>query len=141
MSIEILLVEDNPGDVRLMTRALKSAKVANNLSVVDDGVKALAFLYRQGTYTAAPRPNLILLDLNLPKKNGSEVLATIKSDPALLRIPVVVLSSSEAEQDILQAYNLHANAYVTKPVNLKQLLAAIGSIWHFWLDVTKLPPS
>jgi two-component system, chemotaxis family, response regulator Rcp1 len=137
--VEILLVEDNPGDVHLITKALKAAKVFSNLNVVTNGVEAIAFLYRQGEYMAAPRPNLILLDLNLPKKNGREVLTTIKHDPNLLRIPVVILTSSAAEQDILQAYNLHANSYVTKPLNLKQFLSLVKSIREYWLTITKLP--
>src|ERR687884_1433856 len=117
-AIEILLVEDSPGDVRLTREALRDGKVRNNLSVVTDGVEALAFLRREGRYADAPRPDLILLDLNLPKKDGREVLAEIKADPNLRRIPVVVLTTSEAEQDIVETYNLHANCYVKKPVDL-----------------------
>jgi CheY-like chemotaxis protein len=139
--IEILLVEDNPGDVRLTEKALTSINLRSNLSVVNDGAEAISFLYRQGKYAAAPRPNLILLDLNLPKKTGHEVLAIIKGDPNLLRIPVVILTSSDAEQDILHAYNLHANSYVMKPTRLNQLLTVAESIKHFWLTVAKLPSS
>jgi chemotaxis family two-component system response regulator Rcp1 len=140
--IDILLVEDNPGDVRLTQEALKDGKVLNNLYVVRDGVEALAFLRREGKYAqAAVRPDVILLDLNLPRKDGREVLAEIKADPDLLRIPVVVLTTSAAEQDILQAYNLHANAYITKPVDLHQFFAVIKSFEDFWLTIVKLPPN
>ena len=137
--IEILLVEDNPGDVRLTQEALKEAKVRNNLHVVEDGVEALAFLRQEGQYADAPRPDLILLDLNLPKKDGREVLADIKADDELKRIPVVILTVSKAEEDILKTYNLHANCYITKPVNLDQFLAVVKSIEGFWLTVVKLP--
>jgi two-component system, chemotaxis family, response regulator Rcp1 len=138
--IEILMVEDNPGDVRLTVEALKEGKVRNNFHTVEDGVEALAFLRRQGPYTDAPRPDLVLLDLNLPKKNGREVLAEIKQDPELKRIPVVILTVSQAEQDILKSYNLHANCYITKPVDLEQFLAVVKSIENFWLSVVMLPP-
>jgi chemotaxis family two-component system response regulator Rcp1 len=138
--IEVLLVEDNPGDVRLTREALRDGKVHNNLSVVPDGVEALAFLRRQGKYADAPRPDLILLDLNLPKKDGREVLQDIKGDPALQRIPVVVLTSSEAERDIAQAYALHANCYITKPVDLDQFITVVKSIEDFWFTIVKLPP-
>lgn len=138
--IEILLVEDNPGDVRLTREALKDGKIVNNLHVAEDGVDALAFLRREGKYHNAVRPELILLDLNLPKKDGREVLAEIKADEALKRIPVVVLTSSAAEQDIVKSYNLHANCYVTKPVDLDQFINVVKSIEHFWLTVVKLPP-
>ena len=138
--IEVLMVEDNPGDVRLTQEALHEAKVRNNIHVVADGVEALAFLQRQGRYASAPRPDVILLDLNLPKKDGREVLAEIKADPNLRRIPVVVLTSSEAEEDILKAYNLYANAYVTKPVDLDKFIAVARSIEGFWLEIVKLPP-
>lgn len=137
--IEVLLVEDNPGDVRLTREALRDGKVANNLSVVPDGVEALAFLRRQGRYADAPRPDLILLDLNLPKKDGREVLQDIKADPVLQRIPVVVLTSSEAERDIAQAYALHANCYITKPVDLDQFITVVRSIEDFWFTIVKLP--
>jgi len=138
--IEILLVEDNPGDVRLTREALKDGKIINKLHVAEDGVQALAFLRREGKYHNAVRPELILLDLNLPKKDGREVLAEIKADVALKRIPVVILTSSAAEQDIIKSYNLHANCYVTKPVDLDQFINVVKSIEHFWLSVVKLPP-
>jgi two-component system, chemotaxis family, response regulator Rcp1 len=136
--IEILLVEDNPGDVRLTKEALKDAKVRNNLHVAMDGVEALAFLRKQGKFGAAVRPDLILLDLNLPKKNGREVLEEVKRDPALQHIPIVILTTSQAEQDVLESYRLRANAYVTKPVDLDQFLKVVGSIEEFWLDIVKL---
>jgi CheY-like chemotaxis protein len=137
--IEILLVEDNPGDARLAVEALREAKVGNRLSVVQDGVEAVAFLRREGRYGQAPRPDLILLDLNLPKKDGREVLAEIKADAELKRIPVVVLTTSKAEQDILSMYELHANCYITKPVDLDQFMHVVRSIEEFWLTVVKLP--
>lgn len=137
--IKILLVEDNPGDVRLTKEALKEAKVRNNLSVVEDGVAAMNFLRCEGEYTDAERPDLILLDLNLPKKDGREVLEEIKQDPALKRIPIVVLTTSRAEQDILQSYDLHANCYVTKPVDLDQFINIVKSIEDFWLTIVRLP--
>jgi CheY-like chemotaxis protein len=133
------MVEDNDGDVFLTMEGLKSAKVANNISVVRDGVEALEFLHREGKFASAPRPDLILLDLNLPRKDGREVLADIKADPALRRIPVVVLTSSEAEQDVLKAYDLHANCYIRKPVDFHNLMQIIQSIESFWLTVVKLP--
>jgi CheY-like chemotaxis protein len=138
--IEILLVEDNPGDVRLTKEALKLGKVSNHLNVAEDGEQALAFLRREGPYAQAPNPDLILLDLNLPKKNGREVLEEIKADPSLRRIPVVILTVSEAEQDILKSYNLHANCYITKPVDLDKFLTVIQSIEDFWLTMVVLPP-
>lgn len=137
--VEILMVEDNPADVRLTREAFKDAKVLNNMSVVGDGEEALLFLRRQGSYANVPRPDLILLDLNLPKKDGREVLAEIKSDPALKRIPVVVLTTSEDEKDILKAYDLHVNAYITKPVNLDQFMKVVEAVEDFWLTVVKLP--
>ena len=136
---EILLVEDNPGDVELTREALLESKVHMRLSVVADGVEALAFLHREGKYADAPRPELILLDLNLPKKDGRTVLGEIKQDPALRHIPVVILTSSQAEQDIVRAYDLHANCYVTKPVDLEQFMTIVQSIEQFWLTVVKLP--
>jgi CheY-like chemotaxis protein len=139
--IEILLVEDNPGDVRLTREALRDGKVRNNLSVVDDGVKALSFLRREGEYATAPRPDLILLDLNLPRKSGREVLTEIKGDPELKSIPVVILTTSGAEQDIVRAYELNANCYVTKPVDLDQFITVVKSIEDFWLTIVRLPPS
>ena len=138
-AIEILLVEDNPGDARLAVEALREAKVGNRLNVVQDGVEAVAFLRREGRYAQAPRPDLILLDLNLPKKDGREVLAEIKADADLKRIPVVVLTTSKAEQDILRMYELHANCYITKPVDLDQFMNVVRSIEEFWLTVVKLP--
>jgi len=138
--IEILLVEDSPSDVDLTREALEDTKVHNNLSVVGDGVQALAFLRREGHYADAPHPDLILLDLNLPKKGGREVLAEIKSDPKLRRIPVVVLTTSTAEQDIVESYNLHANCYVKKPVDLDAFIQVVRSIDSFWLAIVKLPP-
>lgn len=137
--VEILLVEDNPGDVRLMVEALKEGKVLNNLSVAEDGAEALAFLRREGEYAQATRPDLILLDLNLPKKDGRGVLAEIKQDPKLRRIPVVILTTSQAEQDILKSYELHANCYITKPVDLDQFITVVKSIEDFWLTIVKLP--
>jgi two-component system, chemotaxis family, response regulator Rcp1 len=137
--IEILLVEDNPADVRLTREALTEGKVRNNLHVAADGVTALDFLRRQGPHAGAPRPDLVLLDLNLPKKNGREILAEIKQDEDLRRIPVVVLTTSEDEEDILRSYQLHANCYVTKPVGLEQFLAVVRQIDSFWLEVVKLP--
>lgn len=139
--IDILLVEDNPGDARLAKRALERSKIRNQLHIVQDGVQAMAFLKRQGAYTAAPRPDVILLDLNLPKKDGREVLAEIKDDVHLRRIPVVILTSSEAEQDIVRSYDLHANAYISKPLDLEQFVAVVQSIENFWLTIVKLPPN
>jgi two-component system, chemotaxis family, response regulator Rcp1 len=139
--IEILLVEDNPGDVELTREALHDGKIHMNLSVVNDGVEALAFLRREGTYAGSPRPDLILLDLNLPKKDGRAVLAEIKEDRVLRNIPVVILTSSQAEQDIVRAYDLHANCYVTKPVDLDQFITIVRSIEQFWFTVVKLPPN
>jgi len=138
--IQILLVEDNPGDVRLTIEALKEGKVSNTLSVARDGVEALSFLRREGPHGKAVRPDLILLDLNLPKKDGREVLAEIKDDSSLRRIPVVVLTTSKAEEDILRTYDLHANCYITKPVDLEQFISVVRSIDDFWLSVVRLPP-
>ena len=138
--VEILLVEDNPGDVRLVKEALKDAKVLNNLSIAKDGAEALDFLHREGDYAEAPHPDLILLDLNLPKKDGREVLAEIKVDDNLKRIPVVVLTTSKTEEDILKSYNLQANCYITKPVDLDEFIKVIKSIEDFWLTIVKLPP-
>jgi len=137
--IEILLVEDNPGDIRLTTEAFKEGKVANNLHVVEDEMEALDFLRQKGGFADAPRPDLILLDLNLPKKDGREVLAEIKEDPSLKRIPVVVLTTSKAEEDILKSYDLHANCYITKPVDLDQFFNIVKKIEDFWLCIVKLP--
>jgi chemotaxis family two-component system response regulator Rcp1 len=137
--VEILLVEDSPGDVRLTEEALKSAKILNRLSVVLDGVEAILFLRKSGKFANAPTPQLILLDLNLPKKNGREVLEEIKSDDTLKHIPVVVLTTSQDELDILQSYQLHANCYITKPVDFPQFLNVIKAIEGFWLTVVDLP--
>lgn len=139
-NIEILLVEDNPGDVRLTKEALKDNKVRNNLTVVEDGVEAMSFLRREGKYIGSPRPDLILLDLNLPKKDGREVLSEIKADEHLRRIPVVVLTTSKAEEDILRAYDLNANCYITKPVDFDQFIRVVKTIEDFWLTMVKLPP-
>ena len=138
--VEILLVEDNPGDVRLTQEALKQNKVANNLYVAGDGVEALAFLRREGQYADAVRPDVILLDLNLPRKNGHEVLEEIKADEDLKRIPVVILTTSDAEQDIMTSYNQHANCFVTKPLDLHQFIEVVRNIEGFWLSIVKLPP-
>jgi two-component system, chemotaxis family, response regulator Rcp1 len=138
--IEILLVEDNPGDARLTREALRDAKVRNNLHVVLDGVEALAFLRRQGKHATVPKPDLILLDLNLPKMDGLEVLENIKADDQLRHIPIVILTTSQAEKDIIEGYRLRANAYVTKPVDLEQFLNVVRSIEHFWLEIVKLSP-
>jgi two-component system, chemotaxis family, response regulator Rcp1 len=139
--IEILLVEDNPGDVRLTKEALKEGKVYSNLHTVKDGVEAMDFLRRQGRYKDVPRPDIILLDLNLPKKDGREVLQEIKTDEALKRIPVVVLTTSKAEEDVVRTYNLHANCYVTKPVDLEKFMVVVKTIDSFWLTVVTLPPN
>jgi two-component system, chemotaxis family, response regulator Rcp1 len=139
-SIEILLVEDNPGDVRLIVETFREGKVRNRLSVAEDGVEALAFLHREGNHGSAPRPDLILLDLSLPRKNGQEVLAEIKQDADLKRIPVCVITSSAAEKDLLAAYDNHANCYLTKPVDLEQFMGVVRSVEDFWLSIVKLPP-
>jgi len=139
MPIEILLVEDNPADVRLTVEILKETKVRNVLTVASDGNEALERLRRTGRYTHAVRPDLILLDLDLPKKDGKQVLAEIKADPVLKRIPVVILTSSKAEEDIVKSYNLYANCYVTKPVDLEQFVKVVKSVEEFWLTIVKLP--
>ena len=139
--IEILLVEDSPSDTDLTLEALKDFKVRNHVSVVEDGVLAMQFLRRQGPYAQAPRPDLIMLDLNLPRKDGREVLAEIKSDDSLKTIPIVVLTTSRAEQDILCAYQLNANCYINKPVDFNQFLEVVRSIESFWLFVVTLPPA
>lgn len=138
-AVEILLVEDNPGDVRLTLEALKDGKVHNHLSVATDGVEAMEFLRRQGKCAGAPRPDLILLDLNLPRKDGREVLSEIKEDPGLRSIPVVILTTSQAEEDIIRAYDHNANCYITKPVDFDQFMKVVKSIEDFWLTVVKLP--
>jgi chemotaxis family two-component system response regulator Rcp1 len=137
--VRILLVEDNPGDVRLTQEALKEAKFRNTLQVVGDGVEALAYLRRQGKHRDATRPNLVMLDLNMPRMDGRELLAAIKEDRELMRIPVVVLTSSEAESDIARAYDLHANCYITKPVGIDNFLEVVKSIEEFWVEIVKLP--
>jgi two-component system, chemotaxis family, response regulator Rcp1 len=138
-AIEILLVEDNPGDARLTLEAFKEGKVFNNLTVVGDGVEALEYLHRRGQYANSVPPDLILLDLNLPKKDGREVLEEIKSDERLRNIPVIVLTTSAAEEDIARAYSRHANCYITKPVDLDQFLHVVQSIESFWLSLVRLP--
>lgn len=137
--IEILLVEDSPGDVRLTQEALKEGKIRNNLTIATDGIEALAMLRRQGVHAALPRPDIILLDLNLPRMDGREVLATIKRDPALHRIPVVVLTTSKAEEDIVRSYDLNANCYIAKPVDLDQFITVVRTIENFWLTIVTLP--
>ena len=137
---DILLVEDNPGDVRLAKEALKDSKLLNKLYRVEDGIEAMAFLRQQGEYSDVPRPDLVLLDLNLPKKDGREVLADIKADETLKRIPVVILTVSRAEEDILKSYNLHANCYISKPFDMEQFIRVVKSIENFWFGVVKLPP-
>ena len=138
--LEILLVEDNPADVRLTQEAFRDGKIHNKLVVAKDGVEAMDFLHRRGKHADATPPDLILLDLNLPRKDGREVLAEIKSDPELMRIPVVVLTTSRAEMDVLKTYNLHANCYVVKPVDFEQFIRVIHSIESFWLTAVTLPP-
>jgi len=137
--IEILLVEDNPGDIRLTQEVLKEGKVQNTLSVVENGVQAISFLRKENEYQDAPTPDLILLDLNLPKKDGREVLLDIKNDPELKKIPVVVLTTSQAEEDILKVYDLNANCYISKPVDFGQFIDVVKSIENFWLSIVKLP--
>jgi len=139
--VDILLVEDNPADIRLTREALKENKMVNKLSVVVDGVEALNYLHKKGKYAKATKPDIILLDLNLPKKDGREVLAELKQDKDLKRIPIVILTSSGAEEDILKTYNLHANCYITKPVDFDQFLKVVKSIEDFWLTIVKLPPN
>ena len=138
--IQILMAEDNPDDIELTVEALKDARVGNFLSVVKDGEEAIAYLRCQGKYKQAIRPDLILLDLNMPKKNGRDVLREIKNDPHLKRIPVVILTTSQAEEDIRHTYDLHANCYITKPVDFNQFLKVVRCIEDFWLTVVKLPP-
>lgn len=140
-SVEILLVEDNSGDIRLTKEAMKDAKIINNLNVVEDGVEALAYLRKEGKFKGVKRPDLILLDINLPKKNGREVLAEIKQDIYLKQIPVVILTISNAEEDIINTYELHANCYITKPVDMEQFTKVVKSIDNFWFSIVKLPPN
>jgi len=139
-TIDILLVEDDPGDVRLTREALKEGKVLNSLHVVGDGIEALAFLRHEGQYANIPHPDIILLDLNLPRMDGRELLATIKTDPNLLRIPVVILTTSRSEEDILKSYDLHANCFISKPVGMEQFIKVVKSMEEFWFTIVKLPP-
>jgi two-component system, chemotaxis family, response regulator Rcp1 len=139
-SIDILVVEDNPGDARLILEVLKSNIVYNSIHTVKDGVEAMDFLHSKGKFSLMPRPDLIFLDLNLPRKDGREVLAEIKSDERFKQIPVVVMTMSQADEDILKSYSLHANCYVTKPIDLDQFVKVIGSIENFWFSLVKLPP-
>jgi CheY-like chemotaxis protein len=138
--VEILLAEDNPGDVKLTRKALEKGRLANNLHVVNDGVETMQFLRGEGEYEGRPRPDLVLLDLNMPRKDGREVLQEIKGSGDLKRIPVVVLTSSEAEEDVIRSYELHANAYLTKPVDFSGFIDVVGKLEEFWLQVVKLPP-
>jgi chemotaxis family two-component system response regulator Rcp1 len=138
--VEILLVEDNPADVHLLQETFQESKIANHLNVVKDGDLAMDFLHNRGEYAAAPRPDLVLLDIGLPKKSGLEVLAEIKSDPRLRRIPVIMLTTSKAEADILKSYDLHANSFITKPVHLSELFKVVKEIEEFWFEIVKLPP-
>lgn len=139
--IKILLVEDNPGDVRLTKEVLKEGKVHNEMFVAQDGIEALAFLRGEAEFSDAPRPDVILLDLNLPRKDGREVLAEIKTDPSLKSIPVVILTTSSADEDVLKTYELHANCYITKPVDLEQFITVVQSVEDFWFTIVKLPPT
>lgn len=139
-SVEILLVEDNPADIRLTQEAFKEAKIHNNLHVVQDGMSAVEFIRQEGPYKNAPRPDLILLDLNLPKMDGREVLQIIKTGSDTMQIPVVILTTSEDEEDVLRSYKLHANAYLVKPIDMMQFIKMIKQLEGFWLSVVKLPP-
>lgn len=139
-TIDILLVEDNPGDVRLTREALKDAKVLNEVYVAQDGVEAMDFLQKKGKFADAPTPDIVLLDLNLPRKDGREVLADIKGNPKLKHIPVVILTTSKADEDIIKTYNLHANAYITKPVDLTRFIEIIHALEDFWFSIVRLPP-
>jgi len=138
--IEILLVEDNPADVYMLRKSFNESRIANTIQVVNDGELALDFLYKRGDFAAAPRPDLVLLDIGLPKKSGLEVLAEVKADPDLMRIPVIILTTSRAEEDVLKSYNLHANSYISKPVHLEELFLVIKQIEGFWLSIVRLPP-
>ena len=138
--VEILLVEDNPADVNMMQETLRESKIANNLYVVSDGEQAMDFLHNQGDYAAAPRPDLILLDIGLPKKSGLEVLAEVKADLDLRQIPIIILTTSKSEEDIFKSYDLHANSYITKPVHLSELFEVVRGIEDFWFSIVKLPP-
>ncbi|GAB3026560.1 response regulator [Natronobiforma cellulositropha] len=137
--VDILLVEDNPGDVRLTEEAFKEGNIENTLHVVGDGVEALDFLYQRGEYTDAPRPEIVLLDLNLPRKNGDEVLAEVKGDPNLRRIPVIVLTSSKSEEDVVKSYDLHANAYLIKPVDPFEFIKTVATFEDLWFSIVRLP--
>ena len=137
---DILLVEDNPGDVRLTKEAFEQAQISNAVHVVPDGIDALDFLYRRGDHADAPRPDIVLLDLDLPRKNGDEVLAEIKDDPEVSRVPVVIMTGSEAEEDVVQSYDLRANAYLTKPVDPGEFIEVVQAFQEFWLSVVRLPP-
>jgi CheY-like chemotaxis protein len=139
--IEILLIEDSPSDVALTIEALQAGKIVNNLNCVADGVEAIAYLRKQGRYAESSRPDLIMLDLNLPKKDGREVLRELKSDPNLKLIPIIVLTTSRADKDVLQSYELNANCFITKPVDFHQFIDVVRSIEHFWLSVVTLPPT
>ena len=139
-AIDILLVEDNPGDVRLTREVLQEGKLLNHLQVAGDGIEALEFLRHEGRFAKSPHPDLILLDLNLPRMDGRELLAIIKADHALRRIPVVILTTSKAEEDIIASYDLHANCYITKPVDLDQFFNVVKSVEEFWFTIVKLPP-
>jgi CheY-like chemotaxis protein len=139
-SIDILIVEDNPGDARLIKEVLNDNKVYNSLYIVNDGVEAMNFLHNQGEYQNTPRPDIIILDLNLPKRDGREVLAEIKADEELRHIPVVIMTISQAEEDILKTYKLHANCYITKPIDLNEFIKVVKSIEDFWFSIVKLPP-
>jgi CheY-like chemotaxis protein len=138
--VEILLIEDNPADVNMLQETFEESKIANRLSVVNDGERAMDFLHKRGDFAASPRPDLVLLDLGLPKKGGLEVLAEIKADPDLKRIPVIVLTTSKAEADILRSYDLHANSFITKPVHLSEFFEVVKGIEDFWFGIVKLPP-
>ncbi|MGA3061478.1 MAG: response regulator [Candidatus Bathyarchaeia archaeon] len=140
LAVDILLVEDNPGDVRLTKEALRDAKVLNEIYVAKDGVEAMEFLNKKGKFAKAPTPDMILLDLNLPRKDGREVLAEVKKDTKLKHIPVIVLTTSKADEDIIRSYNLHANAYITKPVDLNRFVEIIHALEEFWFTIVKLPP-
>lgn len=139
-TIDILVVEDNPGDARLIKEVLNDNKVFSSLYIVNDGVEAMNFLHNEGKYKKVPKPDLIILDLNLPRKDGREVLAEIKADNKLKHIPIVIMTISQAEEDILKSYNLHANCYITKPIDLNQFIKVVKSIEDFWFSIVKLPP-
>lgn len=139
-AVEILLIEDNPGDVRLTIEALKESKIINNLHVVDDGIEAMSYLKKERIYKDMPRHDLIILDLNMPKKDGREVLGELKSDDWLKQIPIIILTTSEAEEDIIKSYELHANCYITKPVNMEQFIKVVKSVGVFWFSIVMLPP-